>query len=264
MRKTFVLLGCAWILCAPASSAVIVSTIAGFTGSERRVVDYAVDYWERLIADPLTLQVSFSKEALGGDLLGESSNFLARPDGLPRDATVRIDDREGSGFGWFVDATPGVNEEFLPGFTPYHQRGRLGIPAGRDYDLLTVLLHELAHVFGFSVNYSRFGARLIDANDGLRNYTGANVNAVLAPAREGTHLSDAAHPNDLLIAFQSRGERVVPSDLDLAILSDAFGYNLGSPVNPIPEPSTFVYAAVGLALVLMAGRRFAYFVRISD
>ena len=50
--------------------------------------------------------------------------------------------------------------------------------------------------------------------------------AVIAPDYDGTHLSDAVYPFDLMTAFQSRGQRLLPSDLDFAILSDAFGYTL--------------------------------------
>jgi hypothetical protein len=245
-----------FFLCTRATSAIIVPTTSGFTSSERRVLDSAVDYWERLISDPLTVHVSFSKEALAGDLLGVSSKFNEGPNGLPLGGRVQIDNRAGSVIGWFVDPTPALNEEFLPGFTPYHRRGRLGTPAGENYDLLTVLNHELAHVLGFSVSYSRFQSHVSDADYGLREYHGSGVSAVLTPVYEGTHLNDAVHPYDLLDTFRSRGERVFPSDLDLDILSDAFGYRVGPPIaNPVPEPHTLLSVAVGLLIVLIAARR---------
>ena len=106
--------------------------------------------------------------------------------------SVQIDDRKGSVIGWFVDPTPDLNEEFLPGFTPYHLRGRLGTPAGENYDLLTVLNHELAHVFGFTTSYSRFQSHVSDADFGLREYHGNGVSAVLTTASDGTHLNDAS------------------------------------------------------------------------
>jgi hypothetical protein len=243
-------------LCVKASGAVIVPTISGFTGSERHVLDYAIDYWQQLIAEPLTVHVSFIKEALAGDLLGVSSDFMQSANGFPAGGHVQIDNREGSVIGWFVDPTPALNEEFLSGFTPYHLRGRLGTPAGEDYDLLTVLNHELAHIFGFTVSYSRFESHLSDADFGLREYHSNGVSAVLVPAFQGTHLNDAVHPNDLLITDRSRGERVFPSDLDLAILSDAYGYRLQSPAgNSVPEPYTFLSVACGLLMIAVATRK---------
>jgi hypothetical protein len=256
MLKTFALLVAVCVLCGRATSAVIVPTISGFTNTERHVLAHAIDYWQQLVADPLTVHVSFTKEALGGDLLGVSSNFHESLDGLPLDASVQIDNREGSVIGWFVDPTPELDEEFVSGFTPYHQRGRLATPAGEDYDLLTTFNHELAHVFGFTVSYSRFQSHVVDAEFGLREYHGNGVSAVLTPAFDGTHLNDALHPYDLLTAFRSRGERVVPSDLDLAILSDTFGYDLRPPAGgSVPEPHTFISVAGGLSLLFIAARR---------
>ena len=239
-------------LCVRANSAVIVPTISGFTSGEQRVLNSAIDYWEQLITDPLTLHVSFSKESLAGDLLGVSPAFAESSNGLPLGAQVQIDDRKGSVIGWFVDPTPDSNEEFLPGFTPYHLRGRLGTPAGENYDLLTVLNHELAHVFGFTTMYSRFKSHVTDADFGLREYHGNGVFAALTSASDGTHVNDGVHPNDLMTTFRSRGERVFPSHLDLAILSDAFGYNVGSPGgSPVPEPNTLLGFVTGLSVLLI-------------
>jgi hypothetical protein len=229
----------------------------GFTGSEQNVLTYAVGYWQQLIADPLTVQVTFSKTSLSGDLLGMSSQLTESAGGLPTAGSVQIDDRQGSVIGWFVDPTPAISEEFQPGFTPYQRRGRVGTAAGENYDLLTVLNHELAHVFGFSVNYSRFRSHLTDADYGLREYHGNGVSAVLTSVNDGTHLNDAVHPYDMMNAFQSRGERTVPSDLDLAILSDAFGYTLRSPAgnNAVPEPYTLLSVAGGLFTIVMAKQK---------
>src|SRR5262249_34578333 len=50
-------------------------------------------------------------------------------------------DADAAGHGWFVDATPWDNTEFVTG------RGK-GL-AGNRVDLFTVLAHELGHVLGF-------------------------------------------------------------------------------------------------------------------
>jgi hypothetical protein len=81
--------------------------------------------------------VRFEVQNLGGDYLG-----LA----FPTDRTVWIDD-DGAGNGWFVDPTPGQDEEFLGG-----AGGPLsavpGGPADGRMDLLTAVFHELGHVAG--------------------------------------------------------------------------------------------------------------------
>ena len=242
-------------LCVRANCAVIVPTISGFTSGEQRVLNSAIGYWEKVITDPLTLQISFSKTSLPDDQSGTSQELAESPGGLPLKARVQIDDRKGSVIGWFVDPTPDSNEEFLPGVTPYHMRGRLGTPAGENYDLLTVLNHELAHVFGFTTMYSRFASHVSDAEFGLREYHGNGVFAALTTASDGTHVNDGVYPNDLMTAFRSRGERVFPSDLDLAILKDAFGYNVGSPGgSPVPEPNTLLSFTAGLLVLLIATR----------
>ena len=55
--------------------------------------------------------------------------------------TIAID-ADASGYGWFVDATPSSDSEFAPGAPNSPARGRV--------NLLTVLMHEMGHVLGYS------------------------------------------------------------------------------------------------------------------
>jgi hypothetical protein len=55
--------------------------------------------------------------------------------------TIAID-ADASGYGWFVDATPSSDSAFAP--------GAVGSPAQGRVDLLTVLIHEMGHVLGYS------------------------------------------------------------------------------------------------------------------
>ncbi len=81
--------------------------------------------------------VRFEVRDLGGDTLG-----LA----FPADRTVWIDD-DGAGNGWFVDLTPGQDEEFLGGAEGPLSAAPGGPAAGR-VDLLTAVLHGLGHLAG--------------------------------------------------------------------------------------------------------------------
>ncbi len=256
MKRSFLLclVGCNVYVCSPA--AVIDARVSGFNEVERRVLGAAIDYWQRSVADPFTVEVSFTMLDLAGDVLGTSSDLVENSDGLPAEATVQIDNRAGAIFGWFVDATPQSNEEFLPGSSPSHLRGDPSKASGQYYDLLTVFHHELAHVFGFSIDYARFRSHISLGDDGfLRSFVGDSSAAVIAPDYDGTHLSDAVYPFDLMTAFQSRGQRLLPSDLDFAILSDAFGYTLNVDTSEsVPEPGFCLAIAVCLTGILLQAR----------
>jgi Ca2+-binding RTX toxin-like protein len=67
--------------------------------------------------------------------------------GSARDNTVQID-VDAAGFGWFVDVTPDDDVEFVSSVAP-HQLQAVDGPAVGRVDLLTVVMHELAHVLGF-------------------------------------------------------------------------------------------------------------------
>jgi hypothetical protein len=151
-----------------------------------------------------------------------------------------------------VDPTPEDNAEFGRGYSPWHFFGQLSGPAGQEYDLLTIALHELGHVLGFSEEYARFAARIGPSSFGaLRSYNGETVTAILTSEDQGTHLSDSFYPYDLMTAFQNRGQRRLPSDLDLAIEADAFRYTAvnPSPGAVTPEPRAWILAVTALALV---------------
>ena len=61
--------------------------------------------------------------------------------------TITLDDNA-AGWGWFIDATPGTNEEFLPTADPNVWKAKPGSEAEGKMDLLSVLLHEYGHTLG--------------------------------------------------------------------------------------------------------------------
>jgi large repetitive protein len=81
--------------------------------------------------------VRFAVQGLGGDSLG-----LAFPAGR----RVVMDD-DAAGQGWFVDPTPGQDEEFR-GAAGGPLSAAPGGPADGREDLLTAVLHELGHLAG--------------------------------------------------------------------------------------------------------------------
>jgi len=60
---------------------------------------------------------------------------------------ITLDDNA-NGYHWYIDLTPGLNEEFLPTSNPYEWVAKPGSEAEGKMDLLTVLLHEAAHSLG--------------------------------------------------------------------------------------------------------------------
>ena len=57
-------------------------------------------------------------------------------------------DTDSAGFGWFVDATPHDDVEFMQDAATHQFVAPAGSPASDRIDLLTVVLHELGHVLG--------------------------------------------------------------------------------------------------------------------
>ncbi|MBX7168557.1 MAG: hypothetical protein K1X74_19625 [Pirellulales bacterium] len=108
------------------------------TAQAQALIGSAVGTWLAAGLDPTAAArlsaVAVSVRNLGGGQLG-----------LVEDGAIVLDD-DGAGHGWFLDSTPGEDEEFswLDG-----ARAALSDAAAADrYDLLTVLNHELGHILG--------------------------------------------------------------------------------------------------------------------
>ncbi len=67
---------------------------------------------------------------------------------LTVDDTVIID-VDAAGHGWFVDDTPYQDSEFIPQGNDEELAAKDASDAYGDMDLLTVVMHELGHVFGY-------------------------------------------------------------------------------------------------------------------
>lgn len=80
--------------------------------------------------------ISVTLGALEGGALGQTN------------ANGIILDSNAAGYNWFIDTTPGQNEEWLPTSNPNEWVAKAGSDAAGKMDMLSVLLHEYGHALG--------------------------------------------------------------------------------------------------------------------
>ena len=103
---------------------------AGFSGPTGATAD-----------SPYTFNnISVTFAALEGQVVGTTV-------GVGPTAQITLD-TDAAGHGWFIDATPSTNEEFLPTADPTVWQARAGTAAAGKMDMLSVLLHEYGHALG--------------------------------------------------------------------------------------------------------------------
>ena len=78
--------------------------------------------------------------------------------GLPVAGTITLD-ADAAGVGWFIDSTPDEHGEFAAQLSDNAFQATDRSPALDQYDLHTVLIHELGHLWGF-----------YEGNDRLENF----------------------------------------------------------------------------------------------
>ncbi len=96
-----------------------------------------------------TSQLDLLNLRLGSALTGVDIRVADLPPGMLASAsgTTILLDRDAAGYGWFVDPTPALNEEF-PILSAAGLRAAEGSAAQGAIDLLTVLAHEVGHLNG--------------------------------------------------------------------------------------------------------------------
>lgn len=111
------------------------------------IIDAAINRWiESTLFDEAMLTRLDGLTFLIADLEGDA---LA----LTVDDTVIID-VDGAGHGWFIDDTPYQDTEFMPQNSDEVLTANEPSDAYGDMDLLTVVMHELGHVFGYDDIYA--------------------------------------------------------------------------------------------------------------
>jgi hypothetical protein len=132
---------------------------------------YALDAGQVALLDAVNFQIA----DLGGLILGDTIG-----------TTVLID-TDAAGYGWFIDTTPADNKEFKANSINGELTAMASTPAFGDMDLLTVVMHELGHVLGFTDLNSAAG------EDSLMGAT-LEVGTRYLPGNNGNGTSKAPAP----------------------------------------------------------------------
>ncbi|MDD5472109.1 MAG: cadherin-like domain-containing protein, partial [Sideroxydans sp.] len=151
--------------------------------------------------------------------LGEAYITRLDANGLPSEGKIVID-FNGDGQGWFVDSTPFDASEFAQADSAAQGR----------YDLLSVLLHETAHILGFTVGYDGYDQRLAVQADGSLLFVGDTFSAAIAA--DGSHLVGVL--GDLMGADLPLSVRMLPSGIDAQIIAAARTVTVTADNTPAP------------------------------
>ena len=137
------------------------------------------------------LLTSASQSFTFGDLMG---NAVGETHGTGANAQITLDDSAAS-YGWYIDYTPYLNDEYLPTSNPNEWIAKEGSAAYGKMDLLSVLLHEYGHALG--IEHS------IDPHDFM--------GATLAPGVRRLPSADELALMAKLVA-EAKGEMPLPAD----------------------------------------------------
>ncbi|QDU75025.1 Cadherin domain protein [Bremerella volcania] len=163
------------------------------------VFDQAISDWQDALGWEEPIDVKLVVKDFGDAQLGEAELLGLDENGLPQFGILTLDD-DGAGLGWSSDLEGG--------------------PAEGQYDLYTVILHELGHLYGFMSHYAGFADNVVTDHDGNKIFIGSDFVAVLDDYAH--HLDATEHMGDVMNAALDPGQRKLISALDVQILQTAY------------------------------------------
>lgn len=132
-------------------AASIVVDYTGFTPQAQAAFQYAVDIWQSLLTSPVTVHVKANWTPLASGVLGSAgaAAYYTRVDGAPKiDVQYPVALAEKiAGRDLNAPGDPDINANFSSTFNWY--LGTDGNTPAGQYDLVSVVLHELGHGLGF-------------------------------------------------------------------------------------------------------------------
>lgn len=208
---------------------------SGFNAAQQAVFDAAIAMWEAVIQDNggfvRVFQIDAQFVAIDGPggTLAVADMYQEFADGIPLAARIRVDNAEP----WFVDPTPFDNSEYTAnGFFGFVN----GTGSAVNFDMLTVILHEIGHALGWTVGYTRFNNLVTPGPGGLRTFDLGGFEITLVPQALATHADRAAHPGDLMVPTINSGmRRLISFFPSMTAPQRAYNYTM---------PLTFVNAEV--------------------
>ncbi|QDT80396.1 hypothetical protein Mal35_38670 [Gimesia maris] len=182
-----------------------------------QVMDEALAIWQDALGLEEAPDIQLVITNLGGTQLGEGQITGVDSEGRPVSGIVTLDD-DAAGLGWYsgLDSTVFSSSE-LEGGVAY--TADANSDAAGHYDLLTVLLHEIGHVLGFTKTYAPFESFVQAGVGETLTFVGSGFEATLTD--DGLHLDDTVHAGDVMNATLDPGVRKLPSILDALILQSA-------------------------------------------
>jgi large repetitive protein len=183
----------------------------------------ATKIWSDLLQSETQLDIDFQITDLPKGQLAEGSITGFDDSGKPNAGTILIDS-DANGVGWFVDETPLESSEFGIQNSENYLLAAAESEATGKYDLLTTVLHELSHLYGFIDGYQGFDVLKSEVRSQKSKVFISNE---LTVTLDGEHLDKLAHPYDLLNTHLAPGMRKLPSELDVEILQAILADNDG-------------------------------------